>query len=128
MRLVGNTSHDVKIGLVDSQGAFFLLLDEGCTRYLRFSSEAEALTQLRKECKRLESENRILSQRVDALKHAESGMVSIACAAVLLDRHPNYVRQMVRDGKLEGGKVGNAIRVSLSSIERYQKLYDKPDC
>lgn len=128
MRLVGKTVHDVKIGLVDSQGAFFLFLDEGNTRYLRFSSEADALTELMRECKILESENRILRQRVENIKPAIDGMVTVPCAAALLDRHPNYVRQMVRAGKLAGGKVGNQVKVELSSIAQYQKLYDKPDC
>lgn len=128
MRLVGDTVQDVKIGLVDSQGAFFLFLDEGNTRYLRFSDESEALTELMKKCRTLESENKILKQRVENIKPAVDGMVNVPCAAALLDRHPNYVRQMVRSGKLDGKKLGNQVYVSLSSIESYQKLYDKPDC
>lgn len=38
--------HHVRRGLVDKDGAFFLLLDSDQTKYFRFSDESDGITEL----------------------------------------------------------------------------------
>ena len=50
-----------------------------------------------------------------------SNVVTTQIAAELLGYHANYVRQLIRQGKLESIRVGNMLFVTKDSIEEYKK-------
>ena len=61
----GKKEHPCKRGLVDDNGAFFLLLESNSTRYLRFSSQAEAVTALMGENEKLNDRVAFLAEQLE---------------------------------------------------------------
>ena len=59
----------VKCGLVDNEGAFFLLLKENKTRYYKFTNESECVEVLSDLC---EKQRKEISDLKKALKRAQN--------------------------------------------------------
>ncbi len=52
----------------------------------------------------------------------EKGYLSIPQAAVMLDRHPQTLRKMIRDGQIHTITVGSRLAITYDEIERFQQL------
>lgn len=111
-------AHEVDIGLVDKQGAFFLLLDSNETcEYLRFSDEAQALTELHERNEKLERKLKLF-ENPEHWK-ANGGLVTQGVAAQLIGASAKTVQRLLDEGKLKATMVGTSRKVSLSAIEYY---------
>jgi len=61
----GKNYHHCQRGLVDENGAFFLMLESNSTKYLRFSSQSEAVTALLEENERLNERCAYLAEKLE---------------------------------------------------------------
>ena len=62
-------TQQVKCGLMDKEGAFFLLLKENKTRYYKFTTESECIEVLADLC---EKQRKEISDLKKALKRAQN--------------------------------------------------------
>ena len=69
MKLIDGKGYatSVKPGLVDSKGAFFLLLEDNNTKHYRFSDESELIAELLSEIKDLEAKLEEKQETIDTL-------------------------------------------------------------
>ena len=126
----GNSTN-VKVGLVDRTGAFFVLLEDHTThqRYLRFSTEAEALEKALNQVDSLEAKCANLEEKLENAKPENKakialdkyGTTNVVGAARLLGVGELKVKQLVANGELRtmlNRKTG-PIRVFVDSILEY---------
>ena len=126
----GNSTN-VKVGLVDRDGAFFVLLEDHTThqRYLRFSNEAEALEKALNQVESLETKCANLEEKLENMKPENKakialdkyGTTNVVGAARLLGVSELKVKQLVANGELRTmlNRSTGPIRVFVDSILEY---------
>ena len=116
-------AHEVDVGLVDKDGAFFLLLDsnEPC-QYFRFSDESDALTKMYARQQILK--NQLAEYEQPEFWEAKRGLVKQVVAAKLIGVNTHTVTMLIDSGKLRATTIGRKRFVSLSAIEHYQRFCD----
>ena len=126
----GNSTN-VKVGLVDRTGAFFVLLEDHTThqRYLRFSNEAEALEKALNQVESLETKCANLEEKLENMKPENKakialdkyGTTNVVGAARLLGVSELKVKQLVANGELRTmlNRSTGPIRVFVDSILEY---------
>lgn len=126
----GNSTN-VKVGLVDRDGAFFVLLEDHTThqRYLKFSNEAEALEKALRQVESLETKCANLEKKLENTKPENKakialdkyGTTNVVGAARLLGVSELKVKQLVANGELRTmlNRETGPIRVFVDSIVEY---------
>ena len=119
----GKERHPVSIGMVASDGAFLLLLDEQAPHsFYHFSGEADALQTAREQVDYMEKRIELLE--ASRKMHIYPGELPVVIAAELLDTSTSNVAFLARRGKLEytGRKDGNRKYLTLQSVAEYARM------